>query len=140
MVINKILPQKYPFLFIDKVLEVNKTKGKATCLKNVTINEYFFQGHFPGKPIMPGVLIIEAMAQAGIVLYAALKPHIAEKNPDYFLGKVEAKFIGLVKPGDKLILEAVKEKLTDRGGVVETVAKVDDQVVAKAKIVLGVKE
>jgi 3-hydroxyacyl-[acyl-carrier-protein] dehydratase len=72
--IQEILPQKYPFLFIDKVLEIDREQGKIICLKNVTANDYFFVGHFPDRPIMPGVIIIEAMAQASILGYAALYP------------------------------------------------------------------
>ncbi len=87
---------------------------------------------------MPGVLIVEAMAQAGIILYAALKPDIAQNHPDYFLGKVEAKFIKPVKPQTCLVLEVVKRKLIDTGGVVEATAKVNNELVARAKIVLGV--
>jgi 3-hydroxyacyl-[acyl-carrier-protein] dehydratase len=137
--ILKILPQKYPFLFIDKVLEINDKEKKVTCLKNVTINDYFFAGHFPGNPIMPGALIIEALAQASIVLYAVLKPAIAEKHPDYYLGKVEAKFLKPVKVGDRLILEAHGEKILDKGGVVKSVAKVNGECVTEAYIVFGVK-
>src|SRR4030042_256743 len=94
--IQEILPQKYPFLFIDRVLAVGKEQRTITCLKEVSGNESFFQGHFPGKPIMPGVIIIEAMAQASILLYAVLKPEQAAKKPDYLLGKVEARFKNIV--------------------------------------------
>lgn len=137
--IKKILPQRYPFLFIDKVIEVNPQESKVVCAKNVTINDYFFEGHFPDNPVMPGVLIIEAMAQASIILFAVLKPLVAEKHPHYYLGKVEAKFKKPVKAGDQLILEVHKEKLLSKGGIVNAYAKVDNQVVAEARISFGVK-
>jgi 3-hydroxyacyl-[acyl-carrier-protein] dehydratase len=137
--IKEILPQSYPFLFIDRVLEVNEKEGKVTCLKNVSINDYFFEGHFPGKPVMPGAIIIEAMAQACIVLFATLKPKIAERHPNYFLGRVEAKFTKPVRVGDQLILEVHKEKILDRGGVVKAYARVDEDLAAEARIAFGVK-
>lgn len=137
--IQEILPQRYPFLFIDSVLEINTGEKKVVCLKNVTINDYFFEGHFPDNPVMPGVLIIEAMAQASILLYAALKPEIARKRPDYYLGKVEARFKKPVKVGDQLIIEVYGEKVMDKGGVVRAAAKVNSQIVSEAQILFGVK-
>jgi 3-hydroxyacyl-[acyl-carrier-protein] dehydratase len=137
--IQEILPQKYPFLFVDSVLELDQKAKKAVCLKNVTINDYFFEGHFPGNPIMPGVLIIEAMAQASILLYAALKPDIALKRPGFYLGKVEARFKRPVTAGDQLIIEVTGEKLMDKGGVIKAVAKVKERVVSEAEILFGVK-
>ncbi len=137
--IQEILPQKYPFLFIDSVLEIKPRDKKVICVKNVTINDYFFAGHFPNNPIMPGAIIIEAMAQASIVLFATLKPAIAEKHPDYYLGKVEAKFKRPVKAGDRLILEVYGEKVMDKGGIVKALAKVNDETVAEAQILFGVK-
>lgn len=137
--IKEILPHRYPFLFIDSVLEINEKEKKVTCLKNVTINDYYFEGHFPGCPIMPGAIIIEALAQASIILFAAIKPEIANQHPKYYLGKVEAKFLKTVVPGDRLVLEVHGEKITDKNGIVEAVAKVNDEPVAKANILFGVK-
>lgn len=137
--IQQILPQKFPFLFIDSVLEIDTENKKVSCLKNVTINDYFFDGHFPGNPVMPGALILEAMAQASIILYAALKPDIAEKHPDYYLGKVEAKFLKPVRVGDQLILEITGEKVLKNAGIVKARARVLQETVAEAEIVFGVK-
>ncbi|MFH1767899.1 MAG: 3-hydroxyacyl-ACP dehydratase FabZ [Candidatus Omnitrophota bacterium] len=137
--IQEVLPQKYPFIFIDQVLAIDEEGKKVVCLKNVTINDYFFKGHFPGNPVMPGTIIIEAMAQASIIIYSVLKPHVMKKNPGFYLGKVEAKFKKAVVPGDQLILEAVVEKIVDEGGIVNSSAKVDGVVVSSARVVFGVK-
>ncbi|MDD2702988.1 MAG: 3-hydroxyacyl-ACP dehydratase FabZ, partial [Candidatus Omnitrophica bacterium] len=122
--IRDILPQRYPFLFIDRVLDVDEENGRITCLKNVTINDYFFEGHFPDNPVLPGVIIIEAMAQASILLFSVLKPDIAAKRPDYFLGKVEIRFSKPVKPGDCLILEVTRNKILAYAGMVKATARV----------------
>ena len=101
--IKKILPHRYPFLLIDKIIDL-VTDKKVVAMKNVTINEPFFQGHFPGHPIMPGVLILEAMAQSGgiLILNAVEKP---EGKIVYFLGIDNARFRKPVLPGDQLIFE-----------------------------------
>jgi len=137
--ISEILPQKYPFLFIDKVLHVDESKGEIVCVKNVTMNDYFFQGHFPQKPIMPGVLMIEAMAQASILFFSVVKPEIAKKNPEYYLGKVETKFSHPVTPGDQLVIEIYRQKVLNTAGIVRAIAKVNDKVVARATLSFGVK-
>ncbi len=136
--IQEILPQRYPFLFIDRVISIDEKEGKVTCLKNFTANDYFFVGHFPGKPVVPGVIIIEAMAQASIIGFAAIKPEIASKHPVYYLGKVEAKFKRPVSVGDQLIIEVKKEKIVNNAGVVTAVAKVNGEVVTEARIMFGV--
>lgn len=104
MEIQSILPHRYPFLLVDRVLEVEPGK-RIVALKNVTVNEEFFQGHFPGKPVMPGVLVVEAMAQAGGVLMLSEVDN-REKKLVYFTGIDEARFRRPVVPGDQLRLEA----------------------------------
>lgn len=137
--VQDILPQKYPFLFVDSVREIDLSRARIVCIKNVTINDQFFMGHFPGNPIMPGVIIIEALAQASILLYAALKPENADKHPTYYLGKVEAKFVKPVRPGDQLVLEVTKEKIMDNAGIVSAIAHVGTDTVVEARIAFGVK-
>jgi 3-hydroxyacyl-[acyl-carrier-protein] dehydratase len=137
--IKYILPQREPFLFIDEVIEIEGT-GKVIAVKNIKKDEKFFEGHFPGRPVMPGVLIIEALAQAAIILYSVCKPEIAHTHPDYYLGKVKAEFLSPVFPGDRLILEINNIKITDGAGIVDTFAKVDDKIVAKANLVFGIKK
>jgi beta-hydroxyacyl-ACP dehydratase FabZ len=110
--IQSILPHRYPFLLVDRILEMEPGK-RIVGIKNVTVNEPFFPGHFPGKPIMPGVLIIEAMAQVGGVLLLK-EVEDREKKLVYFMGIDEARFRKPVVPGDQLRfeLEVLKRKST----------------------------
>ena len=136
--IQSILPQREPFLFIDEIIEIDGTK-KVVAVKNIKKDESFFEGHFPDNPVMPGVLIIEAMAQTSIILYSVCKPEIAKTHPNYYLGKTKAEFLAPVLPGDKLILETNNVKIIDDAGVVDALARVGDKVVAKASLVFGIK-
>ncbi|MFC1709670.1 3-hydroxyacyl-ACP dehydratase FabZ [Candidatus Omnitrophota bacterium] len=142
--LKRILPQRYPFLMIDRVVESGI--DKVVAIKNVTVNENFFQGHFPDEKVMPGVLIIEAMAQTGIVLvYNAILSK--EKNPDskkkkiYFLGGVnKTRFFQSVFPGDQLKIIATPIKLLSRIGIVTSEAFVEDKKVAQSELSFSVKE
>ena len=129
--IQKILPHRYPFLMIDRVIELEPRK-RAVGIKNVTVNEQFFEGHFPGQPVMPGVLQIEAMAQlAG----ALLMKEFEDDNKLPFLMSIDkVKFRKAVVPGDQLVLEAEATKLGNNRGEVHTWARVDGKVVAQAQI------
>jgi 3-hydroxyacyl-[acyl-carrier-protein] dehydratase len=137
--IKSILPQREPFLFIDEVVEIEEGRY-IVAKKYIAPDEYFFKGHFPHKPIMPGVLIIEAMAQAAIILYYTAKPEIANMHPDYYLARVKAELLHPVYPNDTLILEARSVKILDYAGIVETEAKVDERVVAKSTSSFAVKK
>jgi beta-hydroxyacyl-ACP dehydratase FabZ len=99
--IMRILPHRYPFLLVDRVIEVD-TEKRLVAIKNVTINEPFFNGHFPGIPVMPGVLIIESMAQAGAILGLLGKEADLSKTLVYFMGIDEARFRKPVVPGDQM--------------------------------------
>lgn len=134
--IQKILPHRYPFLLVDKITHLEMDK-KVTGVKSVTINEPFFQGHFPGRPIMPGVLIIEAMAQTGGILLLNSFPNPEEKLV-YFMQINNAKFRKPVVPGDQLIIEV--ELIEKRAKVVKMSAKafVSDVLVSEADFMAGV--
>ncbi len=136
--LQKILPQRYPFLLIDKVTQSSPGKS-VTAIKNVTINDWFFEGHFPGNPVMPGTLIIEAMAQASILLYHSGFEDKLKKRPDYYLGSVKARFHHPVVPGDQLKLISESVKLLSTGAFVSAKAFVEDKLVAEADLVFAVK-
>lgn len=129
--IMEMIPHRYPFLLIDKVVDVRLNEG-AVGVKNVTINDNFFQGHFPQRPVMPGVLIIEAMAQTAAVLVVATLGKDAEGKLVYFMSVDEARFRRPVGPGDRLELHVTKER--SRGNVwkFKAQAKVDGVLVAEA--------
>jgi 3-hydroxyacyl-[acyl-carrier-protein] dehydratase len=129
--IQKIIPHRYPFLLIDKVTYMEPGK-KVTAYKNVTMNEYFFQGHFPEEPVMPGVLIIEALAQAGAV--AILSQENFKGKIAFFGGINKAKFRKKVVPGDTLRLEVEIVKIKGPAGIGNAVAYVDDKKAAEAEI------
>jgi 3-hydroxyacyl-[acyl-carrier-protein] dehydratase len=131
------LPHRYPFLLIDRVLERGERDGQlfVKALKNVTINEPFFQGHFPGRPIMPGVLQIEALAQASIFL---LEDQMPEGALAFLAGVDGVRFKKPVVPGDQLILESRLEFFRRNLGKVNTQALVDGVVVTEAQIMFAV--
>ncbi len=132
--IIKTLPHRYPFLLVDRILEFEKGK-RIVGLKNVTINEPFFQGHFPGHPIMPGVLLLEAMAQTGGVLALKSQPeHDVQNKVIYFMSIDKAKFRKPVVPGDQVRFEL--DIIKHRGNItgLKAVAKVDGAVVAEAEM------
>jgi beta-hydroxyacyl-ACP dehydratase FabZ len=136
--IMNFLPHRYPFLLVDRILDLVPNKS-VTGLKNVTINEPFFQGHFPKAPIMPGVLILEAMAQVGGVLAMASLPKRKQGALMYFMGMDQVKFRKPVVPGDQLVMDL--EVLKQRAKIVKLsgVAKVDDQVVTQAQLMATIE-
>ena len=130
--IMKLLPHRYPMLLVDRIVEIEERR-RIVGIKNVTINEPFFQGHFPGHPIMPGVLIIEAMAQVGGMLLMGTVDE-PENKVVYFMSLDNVKFRRPVKPGDQLRFEL--ELLQVRGTMAKMngVARVDGEVVAEAEM------
>ena len=135
--IMKILPHREPFLFVDRITHLEKGK-RAIGIKNVTINDYFFRGHFPGRPVMPGVLILEAMAQVGGVMM--LESDENRGKLALFLAIDNAKFRKVVVPGDQLVFEVVAGKMRSRMGAVHGVATVDGKVVAEADLMFALVE
>jgi len=136
--IKSILPHRKPFIFLDKVIYAKKDKC-VIAIKNVKKNEYFLKGHFPNMPIMPGVLIIESMAQAAIILFHITKPHITKKHPLYYLAKSNIEFLSLVYPNNKMVIEAMAVKIFDDGEMVNASVKVNNKIVAKANLTMIVK-
>lgn len=135
--IMKILPHRYPFLLVDRIVELDLEKGIIVGQKNLTINESFFQGHFPGAPIMPGVLILEALAQTGGVLL-----HL-RSNPDkiaVLLNINNAKFRHPARPGDVLFLRAEGLHFSSKGGRIAVKAMVGDKTAAEAEIAFAFME
>ena len=129
--IKTMLPHRYPFLLVDRILELIPNQ-RVVAIKNVTVNENFFNGHFPAKPVMPGVLIIESMAQAaGLVMLS--KDEHKGKIP-YFTGIDNARFRKTVVPGDQLLIEVEVIRLKGSVGKAKAVAKVDNQVAAEAEL------
>jgi len=137
--IKSLLPHREPFLFLDAVIDIEDTQ-RIVAVKDILQDEYYFKGHFPGNAIMPGVLIIEAMAQASVILFALDRPHIAETQPEYYLGKVKVDFLAPAYPGDRLIIESNKVKFLDNAAITDAVAKVNDTIVAKANLVFSVQK
>ena len=128
--IKEILPHRYPFLLIDRVISIDG--NKIVAIKNVTANENYFQGHFPIEPVMPGVLIIEALAQTGAV--AILSKDEFKGKIAYYAGIDKAKFRRKVVPGDTLRLEVELTKLRGRAGVGYGIAYVDDKKVCEGEL------
>ena len=136
--IKKIIPHRFPFLLLDKVTDIQPNQ-KLTAIKNVSINEQFFTGHFPEEKVMPGVLIIEAMAQAGCIYYYYSKNFMGKKLI-YYLAKVTSKFHSRVVPGDQLRIEVTSIKLMSKAGLLETQAFVGDRLAAEAELGFSIKE
>lgn len=133
MEILSLLPHRYPFILVDRVLDI-VPEASILAVKNVTINEPFFQGHFPAQPIMPGVLILEALAQAGGVLCFKSWPEYAPGASVLFMGMDKVKFRKPVTPGDQLILDVKLTKIRGKVAKMYGVAKVADQVASEAEL------
>lgn len=136
MEIQKILPHRYPFLLVDKIVEIEDDK-KIVGQKNVTMNEYFFQGHFPQKPVMPGVLIVEALAQVGALL--VLKKPEYQGKIAYFAGIDNCRFKKQVVPGDVLRLEVEVIKLRGPIGKAKAQAFVDEALACECELMFAIE-
>jgi 3-hydroxyacyl-[acyl-carrier-protein] dehydratase len=138
--IQQLLPHRYPFLLVDRVIELVPDKS-IVALKNVTINEPFFQGHFPGHPVMPGVLIVEAMAQtAGLLTQISSRLKGNTGSPLFYLAKVDnARFSAIVAPGDQLRMEVTLKRLLRSMGIFEAKATVDGKEVASCELMCAAR-
>ena len=132
--IQELLPHRYPFLLVDRVLELDVDAKRILAQKNVSINEPFFQGHFPGRPIMPGVLIIEALAQAGGVMTQLTLGRDSQSKLFYMVKVENARFNKQVVPGDVLMLDVQMKRLIRNMGWYYGEAKVNGEVVASAEV------
>jgi 3-hydroxyacyl-[acyl-carrier-protein] dehydratase len=138
--IQRLLPHRYPFLLVDRVIAIDPGKT-ITAIKNVSINEPFFQGHFPGHPVMPGVLIVEAMAQtAGLLTQITSQIEGNAGSPLFYLVKVDnARFSAVVVPGDQLRMEVSLKRLLRGMGLFEAKATVDGKVVACCELMCAAR-
>lgn len=137
--IIEMMPHRYPFLLLDRLLEI-KEDNYALGLKNVTVNEPFFTGHFPGKKVMPGVLIIESMAQTSGALVVSSYGEKAMGKLVYFMSIDKARFRKLVIPGDQLLIEVKKKQARKSVWKFDCIAKVDKNIVAEATITAMIVE
>jgi 3-hydroxyacyl-[acyl-carrier-protein] dehydratase len=137
--IKELIPQRFPFIMIDRILEIEPGKH-ATAVKNISGNDMVFLGHFPEKAVMPGALIIEAMAQTAIILFATNnKKEGSDKKPMYFFGSVKARFLHPAVPGDQLKIKVENVKSLPTGAFVSAEAFVDDKKITEAELVFSVK-
>ena len=136
--IRRILPHRYPFLLIDRVIDIDFVEKRVVAIKNVSSNEEYFSGHFPNQPVMPGVLMIEAMAQAGGVLLLCMDENRGKMA--YLVGVEDARIRRRVVPGDQMRIETQVTKLKKKAGKVESVIKVEDKVVAEATLLFSIGE
>ena len=135
--IKKILPHREPFLFVDRIIRLERGKS-ASGIKNVTINDYFFKGHFPERPVMPGVIIVEAMAQVGGVMMLSLEENRGKLA--FFMSINNIKFRKTVVPGDQLVLEVTAGRMKSKTGQVFGKALVDGKVVCEAELMFAIVE
>jgi 3-hydroxyacyl-[acyl-carrier-protein] dehydratase len=134
------LPHRYPFLLVDRVLELEK-RSRIKALKNVTMNEPYFAGHFPARPVMPGVLMLEALAQAAAILsFESIDSEPGDDTVVYFAGIDNARFKRPVGPGDQLILEASIDRAKSGIYRYKTTAFVDGQIVAQADLMCTMRK
>jgi beta-hydroxyacyl-ACP dehydratase FabZ len=132
--IRELLPHRYPFLYVDKIISFDDAEKKIVGQKNVTFNEPFFQGHFPEEPVMPGVIQVEAMAQVGCIMLYLAHPEESEGKRPAFMGVDGCRFRRPVRPGDVLRIECTETKWRRSIGTMEAVVYCDDEIVANATL------
>jgi beta-hydroxyacyl-ACP dehydratase FabZ len=140
--IMRILPHRFPFLLVDRILTFEPNKRAVGC-KNVTVNEPFFQGHWPNVPVMPRILVIEVMAQVGSVLVISDEAAIRKGTPTeiaYLLGIDKARFHRNVVPGDQIIVEVEMLEMSETQCLIKAVAKIEDRIAAEAELLFGIKK
>jgi 3-hydroxyacyl-[acyl-carrier-protein] dehydratase len=136
--LKEILPQRYPFLMLDRIVELDPGK-RAIAYKNLSANDWFFEGSVSGKPEMPGSLVLEAMAQTSILLYHSAYEKGLAKKPQYYLGQVNSRFMEPAYPGDQLRIVAETVRLLATGAFVNAKAFVGDKNIAEAELIFAVK-
>lgn len=134
--VRRLLPHKYPFIFIDRVLEIEPGR-RIVCLKNVTGNEPYFEGHFPDFAVMPGALILEALAQAAIILFKKSATEQIDEAKRFLFGAVKGRMLKPVFPGDQMRLEVTMEKMISTGGIVKGEVTVEGHVCVKGGLTLA---
>ena len=134
--IKKLLPQRYPFLMLDRIVDIKEGKSIEAC-KNVSVNEPFFNGHFPNNPIFPGALTAEAMAQAACILIQKSIKDLGATN--FYVTNMKIRFFKTVIPGDQLYVKVKAIKMVKMGGVFETEASVNNDTVAKGEMTFACK-
>jgi 3-hydroxyacyl-[acyl-carrier-protein] dehydratase len=134
--IKAIIPQRFPFLMLDRVIAIEPGK-RVVGLKNLTGNEWFYQGHFPKKAVTPGAMICEAIAQTGIVFFHATQP--AKRDVTYLLGGLKVRFLQPVWPGDQMHIEVTPVRLTGTAAILNAVVRVGDKVVSRGEFALSAK-
>ncbi len=135
--IKRIIPQRFPFMMIDRVVEI-EPGVRVVGLKNLTGNEWFYQGHFPKKAITPGAMICEAIAQTGIVFFSLSQPDPGDVT--YLLGSVKMRFLEPVWPGDQMRIEVTPVKIMLKAGILSATVTVEERTVAKGEFALAAKD
>ncbi len=134
--IKAIIPQRFPFLMLDRIVEI-QPGVRIVGVKNLTGNEWFYQGHFPKKAITPGAMICEAIAQTGIVFFSASQP--GTRDVTYLMGSLKIRFLEPVWPGDQMFIEVTPLRLTSSAGIFTAHVRVEDRTVAKGEFAMSAK-
>ena len=135
--IKQIIPQRFPFLMLDRVVDI-EPGVRVVGLKNLTGNEWFYQGHFPKRAITPGAMICEAIAQTGIVFFHLNEPD--QRDVTYLLGSLKVRFIEPVWPGDQIRIEVTPIKVTTNAAILSAEVRVEDRIVARGEFALSAKD